>query len=52
MLVLKTPGEIELMVGSSSADIRARGAFRIAAAGEGRAPAAALATVVQEETVR
>jgi beta-glucosidase len=46
------PGEIQLMVGSSSADIRTRGAFRIAAAGEGSAPAAALATVTQEETVR
>ena len=46
------PGEIELMVGSSSADIRARGAFRIAAAGEGGAPAAALATAVWEETIR
>jgi beta-glucosidase len=45
-------GEIQLMVGSSSADIRARGAFRIAAAGEGHAPAAALATVTREETVR
>ncbi|WP_129791883.1 glycoside hydrolase family 3 N-terminal domain-containing protein [Sphingosinicella sp. CPCC 101087] len=46
------PGEIQLMVGSSSADIRSRGAFRIAAEGEGHAPAAALATVTREETVR
>ena len=46
------PGEIQLMVGASSADIRARGAFRIAAAGEGNAPAAALATIVEEETTR
>jgi beta-glucosidase len=46
------PGEIQLMVGSSSADIRSRGAFRIAAAGEGRVPAPALATLTREETVR
>jgi beta-glucosidase len=46
------PGEIQLMVGASSADIRARGAFHVAAAGEGRAPAAALATTIEEETVR
>ena len=45
-------GEIQLMVGSSSADIRARGTFRIAAAGEAHAPAAALATATREEPIR
>jgi beta-glucosidase len=42
------PGEIELMVGSSSADIRARGAFRIDSAGWGSAPAAAIPTPTSE----
>jgi beta-glucosidase len=45
-------GEIRLMVGASSADIRARAAFRIAAAGEGREPAAAIFTPSSEEPVR
>jgi beta-glucosidase len=45
-------GEIQLMVGASSADIRARAAFRIAAAGEGREPAAAIFTPSSEEPVR
>ncbi|SEJ89309.1 beta-glucosidase [Sphingomonas sp. OV641] len=40
------PGVFEVMVGSSSADIRARGRFAIAEGGEGTAPAAAIATVV------
>lgn len=42
------PGEIELMVGSSSADIRALGRFAIAAEGESDVPAAAIATSVRE----
>ncbi|HEX4737289.1 MAG TPA: glycoside hydrolase family 3 N-terminal domain-containing protein [Allosphingosinicella sp.] len=42
------PGEIDLMVGSSSADIRARGSFRIANAGFGTEPAAAIPTPSQE----
>ncbi|HEY1607200.1 MAG TPA: glycoside hydrolase family 3 N-terminal domain-containing protein [Allosphingosinicella sp.] len=42
------PGEIDLMVGSSSADIRARGSFRIASAGFGTEPAAAIPTPSQE----
>lgn len=46
------PGVIELMIGSSSADIRSRGAFTISAAGEGRAPAAAIPTSVHEERVQ
>jgi beta-glucosidase len=46
------PGEIRLMAGASSADIRARGAFRIVAAGESRVPAAAIPTPTAEETVR
>jgi beta-glucosidase len=46
------PGEIQLMVGASSTDVRARAAFRIAAAGEGREPAAAIFTPSCEEPVR
>jgi beta-glucosidase len=46
------PGEIQLMTGASSADIRARAAFRINAAGEGREPAAAIFTPTSEEPVR
>ncbi|MDB5693880.1 MAG: beta-glucosidase, partial [Alphaproteobacteria bacterium] len=46
------PGTIELMIGSSSADIRVRSAFRIAAAGWGTAPAAAIATPTTEAPVR
>ncbi|PVM90609.1 beta-glucosidase BglX [Caulobacter endophyticus] len=39
-------GKVEVMVGSSSADIRLRGAFTIAASGKGRDPAAAILTPV------
>lgn len=39
------PGAIDVMVGSSSADIRARGRFSVAA-GEGAIPAASIATAV------
>ena len=39
------PGAIEVMVGSSSADIRTRGRFAVAA-GKGSAPAASIETVV------
>jgi beta-glucosidase len=46
------PGTIELMVGSSSTDIRSRGSFTITAAGEGTAPAAAIATSINEERLR
>ena len=45
-------GEIQLMVGASSADIRGRASFRIAAAGEGREPAAAIFPPVSEEPIR
>lgn len=45
------PGEIQLMVGSSSADIRGRASFRIAAAGEGSEPAAAIFTPSSEEPI-
>jgi beta-glucosidase len=45
-------GEIQLMVGASSADIRARAAFRIAAPGGAREPAAAIFTPSSEEPVR
>jgi beta-glucosidase len=38
------PGRIDLMVGSSSEDIRATGHIEIATRGEGKAPAAAIAT--------
>ena len=46
------PGEIQLMVGASSADIRGRASIRIAAAGEGREPAAAIFTPSSEEPIR
>ena len=46
------PGEIQLMVGASSADIRGRASFRIAAAGEGREPAAAIFTPTSVEPIR
>ncbi|MBV9882852.1 MAG: glycoside hydrolase family 3 C-terminal domain-containing protein [Sphingomonadaceae bacterium] len=46
------PGEIQLMVGASSADLRGRAAFRIAGAGEGREPAAAIFTPSSEEPIR
>jgi len=46
------PGEIQVMIGASSADIRARTAFRITTAGEGRVPAAAIPTPSTEETIR
>jgi beta-glucosidase len=45
------PGRIDVMVGSSSADIRVRGGFTISAAGLGTEPAAAIATPVREEPV-
>ena len=45
------PGEIQLMIGSSSADIRGRASFRIAAAGEGSEPAAAIFTPSSEEPI-
>jgi beta-glucosidase len=40
------PGRINVMVGSSSEDIRGTGSFEIAARSEGRAPAAAIETRV------
>ena len=40
------------MVGASSADIRGRASFRIATAGEGREPAAAIFTPSSEEPIR
>jgi beta-glucosidase len=40
------PGTIEIMIGSSSDDIRTSARFRIPAAGEGKAPAAAIRTGV------
>jgi beta-glucosidase len=46
------PGEIQLMVGASSADIRGGASFRIAAAGEGHEPAAAIVTPSSEEPIR
>ena len=46
------PGEIQLMVGASSADIRGRASFRIATPGEGREPAAAIFTPSSEEPIR
>ena len=45
-------GEIQLMVGASSADIRGRAAIRIPAPGEGREPAAAIFTPSSEEPIR
>jgi beta-glucosidase len=46
------PGEIQLMVGSSSADIRARAAFRITGPGWAGQPPAALFTRSNEANVR
>jgi beta-glucosidase len=46
------PGMIELMIGSSSADIRGRGAFSVSVAGESTAPAAAILTPSTEEKVQ
>jgi beta-glucosidase len=46
---LLEPGKIEVMVGASSADIRARGSFDIVRRGESRMPAAAIATKVTVE---
>jgi beta-glucosidase len=46
------PGRIDFMIGSSSADLRARGAFEIERAGQGSAPAAAIATSVTVADVR
>ena len=40
-------GEIRVMVGSSSEDIRGRASFRVAGRGEGRHPATAIATKVE-----
>lgn len=40
-------GKVEVMIGSSSADIRLRGAFTVTAAGKTAAPAAALLTPVE-----
>ena len=45
------PGRIEVMVGASSDDIRAAGAFELTSAGLSDAPAAALATQVVVEQV-
>jgi len=44
-------GEIQLMVGASSADIRGRASIRIATPGEGREPAAAISTPSSEEPI-
>ena len=46
------PGEIRLMVGSSSADIRARAAFRLTEPGWAGQPPAALIERITEEPVR
>jgi beta-glucosidase len=46
------PGRIDVMIGSSSADIRARGSFEFGAAGESTEPAAALPTPSSEERLR
>jgi beta-glucosidase len=46
------PGEIQLMVGASSADIRGRASIRIATPGEGSEPAAAIFTPSSEEPTR
>ncbi|WP_284734737.1 glycoside hydrolase family 3 N-terminal domain-containing protein [Sphingosinicella terrae] len=44
-------GEIQLMVGASSADIRRRGAFRIEGHGTSDRPAAAIETRIEEEVI-
>ena len=44
-------GDIDVMVGSSSADIRGRARFRITTAGFGTAPAAAIETPVSEQAL-
>ena len=46
------PGEIPLMIGAASADRRARASLRIARAGEGSEPAAAIFTPTSEEPIR
>jgi len=46
------PGAIELMVGSSSADIRGRASFRVVEPAEGTRPAAAIITPTAEEKLR
>jgi beta-glucosidase len=46
------PGRIDFMIGASSTDLRERGAFEIARAGQGAAPAAAIATPVTVADVR
>ncbi len=45
-------GRIDFMIGASSADLRGRGAFDIERAGQGAAPAAAIATPVTVADVR
>jgi beta-glucosidase len=46
------PGRIDVMLGSSSADIRVRGAFTITSAARTNEPAAAIPTPTAEERVR
>ena len=46
------PGAIDLMVGSSSADIRGRASFRIAEPVDGAKSAAAIITQTAEERLR
>jgi beta-glucosidase len=46
------PGRIEIMVGASSADIRARGSFTISAGGSSAVPAAAIPTPSSERPLR
>jgi beta-glucosidase len=45
------PGEVQVMVGASSADIRARGAFTVTSEGRSDMPAAAIPTPSAEEPV-